>query len=237
MARKDRVPNPPKRVQAPQRRSTPATAADAERRRKLVYASIASVLVVVAIVLGIILFTGGDDGGDGVAEVRAALSAAGCTLQSAPAQPGDHTAAIDASSDPKWNTDPPTSGPHYPQPAIFGAYDTPVQIAQAVHNLEHGGIYIFYGDDVPEATVAQLQAFYDEDETGLLLAPLAKLGDTIALGAWVTPDPRPGAVGEGGQGHLAKCPRFDENAFSTFRDEFRFRGPERFPPEQLEPGL
>ena len=237
MARKDRVPNPPKRVQAPQRRSTPSTAADAERRRKLIFASVASVLVVIAVVLGIILFTGGDDGSEGVAEVRAALTAAGCTLQSAPARPGDHTAEMEATTDPKWNTDPPTSGPHFGTPAIFGIYPTPVNIAQAVHNLEHGGIYIFYGDDVPAATVTQIEDFYEDDKTGLLVAPMPDLGETIALGAWVTPDPRPGSVGEGGQGHLAKCTQFDEAAFSAFRDNFRFRGPERFQPEQLEPGL
>ena len=237
MARKDRVPNPPKRVQAPQRRSTPSTAADADRRRRLVYASIASALVVAALVLGVVFLAGGGDGSDGVADVRAALTDAGCTLQSEPAQPGEHTAAIDATSDPKWNTEPPTSGPHSGDPAIFGAYDTPVNVAQAVHNLEHGGVYIFYGADVPDATVQQLQDFYDEDATGMLLAPLPELGETIALGAWVTPDPRPGAVAEGGQGHLGECTEFDESAFSAFRDEFRFRGPERFPPEQLEPGL
>ncbi len=237
MARKDRVPNPPKRVQSPQRRSTPSTAADADRRRRLVLASVASALVVGALVLGVILFTGGEDASAGVAEVRAALTAADCTLQSAPAQPGNHTAAIDATSDPKWNTDPPTSGPHFNPAAIFGIYDTPVNIAQAVHNLEHGGIYIFYGDDVPDATVTQIEEFYNEDKTGLLVAPMPELGETIALGAWVTPDPRPGSVGEGGQGHLGKCTEFDEAAFSAFRDEFRFRGPERFPPDQLEPGL
>ncbi|HWN22139.1 MAG TPA: DUF3105 domain-containing protein [Gaiellaceae bacterium] len=237
MARKDRVPNPPKRVQAPQRRSTPSTSADADRRRKLIFASVASALVVIAVVLGIILFTGGDDGSDGVAEVRAALTAAGCTLQSAPAQPGDHTAAIDATTDPKWNTDPPTSGPHFGTPAIFDMYDSPVNIAQAVHNLEHGGIFIFYGDEVPAETVTQIEGFYNEDRTALLVAPLPELGDKIALGAWVTPDPRPGSVGEGGQGHLAECTEFDEEAFAAFRDNFRFRGPERFPPEQLEPGL
>ena len=237
MARKDRVPNPPKRVQAPQRRSAPSTAADADRRRKLILASVASALVVAALVLGVVFLTGGGDGSDGVAEVRAALTEAGCTLQSEPAQAGDHTAAVDATSDPKWNTEPPTSGPHFGTPAIFGIYDAPVNVAQAVHNLEHGGIYIFYGDDVPAETVAQLGEFYEEDKTALLVARLPELGETIALGAWVTPDPRPGAVAEGGQGHLAECTEFDENAFSTFRDEFRFRGPERFPPDQLEPGL
>jgi hypothetical protein len=195
------------------------------------------VLVLAGIVLGFVLFAGGGDDEDSVAEVRAALTEAGCTLQSEPAQPGDHTAAIDATEDEQWNTDPPTSGPHFGNPAIFGSYDSPVQIAQAVHNLEHGGVFVFYGEDVPEATVAQLQAFYDSDRTAMLLAPLPELGDEIALGAWVTPDPRPGAVGEGGQGHLAKCTEFEEEAFSTFRDEFRFKGPERFPAEQLQPGM
>lgn len=236
MARKDRVPNPPRRVQAPKRRSTPTTAADAERKRKLLYAVVASTLVLVAIVLGVILLSGGDDA-DSVEEVRAALTAADCTLTSEPAQPGDHTAEIDATEDEQWNTEPPTSGPHYQLPAIFGSYDSPIQIAQAVHNLEHGGIYILYGEDVPEATVAELEAFYNEDPNALLLAPMPELGETIALGAWVTPDPRPGAVGEGGQGHLAECTQFDEEAFSTFRDEFRYKGPERFPQDQLHPGM
>ena len=236
MARKDRVPNPPRRVQAPQRRSTPSSADDS-RRRTLLLAVVASVLVLVAVVLGVVFLTGGGDDEKGVDRVRAALAAAGCTLQSEPAQPGDHTAAADATEDPKWNTDPPTTGPHNEIPAIFGSYDSPIQIAQAVHNLEHGGIFVYYGDDVPEATVAELQAFYDEDSTAMLLAPLPQLGDEIALGAWVTPDPRPGAVGEGGQGHLATCNEFDEDAFAAFRDEFRFKGPERFAPEQLQPGM
>jgi hypothetical protein len=236
MARKDRVPNPPRRVQAPQRRSTPSSA-DENRRRTLLLAVAASALVLVAIVLGVVFLTGGGDDEEGVERVRAALTAAGCTLQSEPAQPGEHTAAADATEDPKWNTDPPTTGPHNEIPAIFGSYDSPIQVAQAVHNLEHGGIFVFYGDDVPEATVAELQSFYDEDSTAMLLAPLPELGDEIALGAWVTPDPRPGAVGEGGQGHLAKCTEFDEDAFAAFRDEFRFKGPERFDPEQLQPGM
>jgi hypothetical protein len=235
MARKDRVPKPPKRVQAPQRRSAASTGADADGRRKLLLAGLAALLAAAAIIGGVLAFGGG--GGDNGAEsVRAAFVDAGCTFETKPAQPGDHTAEIDATDDPKWNTDPPTTGPHYEVAAIFGEYDSPVQIAQAVHNLEHGGVFIFYGDDVPPATVEQLTTFYNEDPTGLLLAPLPRLGDDIALGAWVTPDPRPGAVAEGGNGYLAKCSEFDEKAFASFRDEFRFKGPERFPEETLEPG-
>ena len=81
----------------------------------------------------------------------------------------------------------------------------------------------------------QLRDFYNEDTTGILLSPYSKLGDKIALGAWTVPDDfQPGDTD--GVAYLATCAAFDEGAFSNFRDELRFRGPERFPPDSLEPG-
>ena len=168
------------------------------------------------------------------------MEAAGCTLQSVKAQPGRHSLAPDGTG--KWNTDPPTSGPHFgfnPNGSvgtvIWGAYDEPVQLARVIHNLEHGGIYIFYGDEVPEATVEQLLAFYDDHENGTVLAPYPKLGDKIALGAWVTDD-ETGSESTGGKGQLAKCSTFDDDAFSSFFSAFQFNGPERFPSGSLLPG-
>jgi hypothetical protein len=35
---------------------------------------------------------------------------------------------------------------------------------------------------------------------------------------------------------IASCPRFSEDAFKAFRDEFRGKGPERFPVSSLTPG-
>jgi hypothetical protein len=32
------------------------------------------------------------------------------------------------------------------------------------------------------------------------------------------------------------CTHFDRTAFALFRDTFRFKGPERFPPSALAPG-
>jgi uncharacterized protein DUF3105 len=228
MARKDRAPNPPKRPQAPQRRSTPSAPRD---QRRLLYIVAATGLVGLAIVLGVVFLAGG--GGD--KDIAAAMQAGGCQLKTVQAQVGDHSAELDATSNPKWNTDPPTSGPHYQVPAIYGEYDTPLKIAQVVHNLEHGAVFILYGPKVPPATVQQLRDFYSEDTTGMLLAPYPKLGDKIALGAWTVPDDfEPG--GKNGTSYLATCTKFDEDAFSTFRDELRFRGPERFPPDSLQPG-
>jgi outer membrane murein-binding lipoprotein Lpp len=233
MARKDRAPTPPKRPQAPQRRTTPKSAEDAARTRRLVLLAVAGALVVVAVVLGALFLTGGESGEEKLAST---MEEAGCELQAVPAQVGDHSAELDATDDKKWNTDPPTSGPHNPVPAVYGEYDEPLKIAQVVHNLEHGAIFVFYGEDVPDETVAQLREFYADDRRGILFAPYPKLGDEIGLGAWTVPDDfEPG--GSNGTAYLATCKTYDEDAFSTFRDELRFKGPERFPPDSLEPGV
>jgi len=230
MARKDRAPTPPKRPQGPQRRSTPSAPRDAAGQRRLLYILAASGLVALAIVLGVVFLAGGED-----EDLAATMEAAGCELKVVPAQVGDHTAEVDATDDPKWNTDPPTSGPHYPVAAVYGEYDEPLQIAQVVHNLEHGAVFVLYGPDVPEATVAQLREFYADDRLGMLLAPYPKLDDEIALGAWTVPDDfEPG--GTNGTSYLATCTAYDEGAFEAFRD-LRFKGPERFPRESLEPGI
>lgn len=229
MARKDRVPNPPKRPQGPQRRSTPADPAATARQRRLLYLIAGSGLAALAIVLAVVFLTGGDK------DERATLADAGCTLEVKPALVGEHSVAVGATS-PKWNTDPPTSGPHNEQPAVWGSYDEPVPLAQSLHNLEHGGVAIHYGGDVAAADVDAIRNFYNDDPNGLLVSPLAKLGKKITLSAWTTEDPGTGSSEDEGQGFLATCTRFDEGAFSAFVNEHRFKGPERLPEEALLPG-
>ena len=56
----------------------------------------------------------------------------------------------------KYNSFPPTSGKHNPQPAIWNLYTQPVRSYTQVHNLEHGGIIVQYGDQVPAATVQEI---------------------------------------------------------------------------------
>ena len=159
-------------------------------------------------------FGGGDDGSD----ARTALEAAGCTLTVKPAvsNVGDHSDFPDPGArSPKWNTDPPTSGPHYGQTIIYGAYNEPLQIGRLVHNLEHGATYILYGDEVPDETVQQLRAFYGDHTRGTILAPYPRLGEQIALGAWFARG-LDEAKSERGSGVLARCPDFDESAFDAF---------------------
>ena len=202
--------------------------------RRLLIAAAASVAVVVVAGAAFAL-AGGDDGGG---DARAALEAAGCTLTVKPAvaNVGDHSdfPSPDARS-PRWNTDPPTSGPHYQETIIYGAYNEPLQIGRLVHNLEHGAAYILYGDDVPEETVEQLRSFYDDHTRGTILAPYPRLGNKIALGAWFARGIDE-AKSDHGSGVLATCPAFDENAFDAFLSAYQFKGPEAFPPDSLLPG-
>jgi hypothetical protein len=189
-------------------------------------------LAVVAVALVALAFTvGGGSGGSG--DARTALEQAGCTLSATPSLAGVHTVTTPSGTSPKWNTVPPTSGPHYEIPVVYGIYDEPVYQAQLVHNLEHGAIAVQYGEDVPQATIDELKNFAQDHTRGTVLAPYPALGDKVALGAWVVPDP---SKPDEGTAYLAKCMEFDGAAFSAFFSAYQFQGPERFPPDSLLPG-
>jgi hypothetical protein len=232
MAQKTRVPNPPRRSAGPQRRSTPTDPAAAAQRRRLLLLVGAGALVVAIAVFGFVLL-----GGGGGVDERQAIEDAGGTLQSFPALPNapDHSDVPTLITKPKWNSNPPTSGPHYVEPAVWDFYDSPVPLVRTVHNLEHGGVVIHYGPQVPRAEVDKLRAFYLDDPNGLVVAPLASNKDKITLSAWTVPDDLVGSA-DRGRGWLATLPRFDEDAFSAFLEEHRFKGPERLDPAALTPG-
>ena len=214
MAKKVRTPPPPRRVQAPKRRDdSRATGPAAQRQRLILYGIAGSgILMLVAVLAFFALAGGGTD-------VAKAMSDAGCTFQSPPNQGRNHTSKLDDKAE--HNSFPPTSGVHHFQPAIFGIYEQPLNQLQVLHNLEHGGIAIQFGGRVPEATVAQIAEFYRDDANGMIVAPLPRLGDKIALTAWT---------------HIATCTRFNREAFTTFRDAYRYKAPERFPKDALQPG-
>jgi len=177
-------------------------------------------VILLAGMLALLAF-GGDDGGS------AAISSDVCQEQSFPGLEPKHLTSPDANV--TYNSFPPSSGPHYQQPAPWGIYEDPVKQTILVHNLEHGGIVVQYGD-VGEETVKDIQAFYQDDPNGLVVAPYPKLGKKIALTAWTSPE------GGTGNGRIAICRAYNEKAFSAFRDAFRGKGPERYPLDTMTPG-
>ena len=225
------------RVKAPKQRTTSRSDAG-DRTRKLLLIGAAVAGLIVAAVLFAAVGRGGNEPDE--AAVREDLEAAGCTLEARIPKPprggGYHTVLTPGGTSADWNTDPPVAGAHYGQAAVFGIYSEQLEEARVVHNLEHGGIFIQYGSDVPETTVAELESFYNGHQTGTIMAPLPSLGDKIALGAWVVRDEEFEKQPALGRGYLAKCKTFDAGAFTSFYDAFQFRGPERFDPSDLQPG-
>jgi uncharacterized protein DUF3105 len=205
------------------------TGTGSDNRRLMMIAGGAA-LVLIAIVAAYFVFAGGSS----AADAPKLLETAGCTVQAVKSLPSnDHSVLTPTGTSKKWNTNPPTNGPHYAVPLVWGAYTDPVNLAQAVHNLEHGGIYIFYGNKVPESTVNELRTFYDKHTEATILAPLPRLGNKIALGAWTTESAN---QPDNGIARLVKCTNFDDKAFSAFFAAYQGKGPERFPMSSLLPG-
>ena len=199
--------------------------------RSLLIAAAAVGLVIVAAVAGYLVFAGGSSASTGAEKLMKADGCKWLAVKSLPSN--DHSVLTPAGTSKKWNTNPPTNGPHYSTPALWGSYTTPVNQAQIVHNLEHGGIYIQFGSKVPAATVKQIRNFYDSHLNATIVAPLPRLGNEIALGAWTTvAENQP----NNGTAYLVKCTGFDEKAYTAFFKAYQGKGPERFPMSTLKPG-
>ncbi len=236
MADKPKTPAPPRKVQAPKVRSS-HTPREPGGRNRLWIALGAALLVIAAIGGGIAFAMTRDGGGSG------AVSNDICKVETFEGQGQDHVEKLEKGF--SYNSFPPTSGPHYPEPLIFGEYTDPLEQIRLVHNLEHGGVGVQYGPDVSEETIAALTAWYRVDPRGLVLAPLpdvpaaAKYADKIVLSAWVADrdDPTdPSATINKQTGNLAVCSTFDEGSFDDFLSSSRAHGPELFLLDQLAPG-
>ena len=101
---------------------------------------------------------------------------------------------------------------------------------------------LWWGLKVAVSTIAELHRFYDSQPVGVFGTPIAGLGNRVAISAWTADPAYKGDPGLGyrngnyGIGRLAVCPRFDENAFATFRDAYRGHSPQDFPLEGDRPG-
>lgn len=106
-----------------------------------------------------------------------------------------------------YNSDPPTSGPHMPGIAPWGAYDKPIPKEYQVHNLEDGGVVIQYNcpkgcpdlvkklEGVFLKYKARAEKDMPEHDKGpvpkymhLILAPYPDMDTQIALTAWTRLD-------------------------------------------------
>jgi hypothetical protein len=150
-------------------------------------------------------------------DLAKAAKAAGCELDLDLADEGNtHIAKRDDA--PEFDTDPPTSGDHWPEQLADGAYSEYPDVIYSLHSLEHGRIAIQYSPDLPEEAQLALKGLFDEDFDGMLLFPNPDMPYEVAATAWT---------------QLIGCDTYEGgatiDALRNFRDTYRGQGPEAVP--------
>jgi hypothetical protein len=111
-----------------------------------------------------------------------------------------------------YNSNPPTSGSHWSNPAENGVYDIQLPDEQLVHNLEHGHIWISYKSDISQEALNRLIEIAEDDDWKVVLSPREENDSLIAVAAW---------------GRLLKMDEPDFQKIEDFIKTFRNRGPEK----------
>ena len=115
---------------------------------------------------------------------------------------------------PAYNSNPPTSGWHYPAPADWGFYNEELPDELLVHNLEHGGIWLSYRSAEDTELINQLAALIKRYRSKVIITRRSRNDTPLAVAAW---------------GHLMKLDHYDNAAIVTFINRFKNQGPELFP--------
>lgn len=126
-----------------------------------------------------------------------------------------------------YNSDPPTSGPHYPTTAETGFFNEAPLDEYLVHNLEHGHVIIWYNcSKLSEADCGTLKTQIRDvmsragnsaitGTSKMNAVPRPTMTTTLAVTAW---------------GRLYTADEFDRNLILAFARAFRDNAPENGAP-------
>jgi len=127
------------------------------------------------------------------------------------AQSRDHIQS--GAEHPAYNSNPPTGGWHYDQPAQSGIYDKEFLDEQLVHNLEHSHIWIAYKPGLSAEQIETLAGIAKDYGSKIIMAPRQANDSPVALVAWE---------------HLLKMEMVDEAGVREFIEAYRgTAGPEK----------
>jgi len=169
--------------------------------------AIGGVLLVGVVIIALVLLTGGSpnpNAGDTIANDGQVHVEVGTTCRSS---------ANPCGADP-YSSLPATSGPHWNGPAAWGAYASAQNESQLIHNLEHGGIVIWYDPAVlDDAQIQEINAYVQ----GQVASGISGRYKFIAS-PWGGSEDLGGAVAVTAWRHLLKLDTFDMSAIRAFAD-------------------
>ncbi|MDQ2630877.1 MAG: DUF3105 domain-containing protein [Actinomycetota bacterium] len=115
--------------------------------------------------------------------LQAAARAADCELRLRLPEEGDEHIPASA-PEPRYKTNPPTSGDHVEEQQADGAYrETPPPVS-VVHSLEHGRLAIQYRPDLPERAQLELIGLFNTMYGGILFFPNPNMPYLVAATTW-----------------------------------------------------
>ncbi|TCO56069.1 DUF3105 domain-containing protein [Actinocrispum wychmicini] len=108
----------------------------------------------------------------------------------------------------RYDSVPPTSGPHFAATIATGVYPSPVPEGLTVHAMEHGHVVIQYAQNLPGDQIDALNSIARRYGADVVLAPYDKLDSGIALTAW---------------GRIDHLDHYDGSRIATFVEGLRGR--------------
>lgn len=82
------------------------------------------------------------------------------------------------------NSNPPSSGAHMAQTSGWGVYKRELNDLMAIHDLEHGGIWISYQPGLDEDMVKELKSVARQNPAATLMSPRSANPAPIAIVSW-----------------------------------------------------
>ena len=183
--------------------------------------AIGGVLLVGAIIVILVLVMG--SGGDPSAGVIQPLDGQTHVSQGIDCRnPAGSAQASECGGGDPYSSLPAASGPHWGAPANWGVYSTPQVETQVVHNLEHGGIVIWYDPAALDAAAIDTLTQYVNTQTASGLSGRFK----FLLSPWGGADPLGAPIVATAWRYLLPLEEADTDAIDAFARAHYGRSPE-----------
>ena len=83
-----------------------------------------------------------------------------------------------------YNSNPPTSGPHYTSPARADVYDQVIQDEILIHNLEHGHVWFSYSDPDDQEAIDLLDEIQGSASREIIVTYRPNTPARVSAAAW-----------------------------------------------------
>src|SRR3989344_3184046 len=110
-----------------------------------------------------------------------------------------------------YNSNPPTSGPHWAGVAGAGIKDEPVPDELVLHSMEHGAVVVWYREGLDQSEIEKITEAFNSSSGKKIMLARKDLDVPVALTSW---------------GYLLKLETIDEAKIKEFIETNNDRAPE-----------